>query len=702
MSETLPISPLWVANALAYGSVLAHGIRLVPAFALAALVWNIARGDTPQDILVGTGAFLIVMLFVAGFSTWLEQHIDQDRARRLLRVPIIALFSASLFTLLGVWQFTEGAPSIELMTGLWLSEVTSVLLFTPLARQWHSQGRSLLTFRPSTHVGQMALATWIIGAVLTLIMLWLFSASEQIPQRWVPYAALCVPILAVYLLPTGLSRLLVPIFMLAWTGVHLYLFTNVPSGFDDLAMLNSQMVIFTAALIGFIAIEAVHSHEITNRQLKTARLHDGLTGLYNDLGLTARIRHHPAAEQCAMIGIQIPDVDDLATLTGVDEVHQLEQRIADTLRYCIPASEGLGARLQPGLFAVLMISKQGPTPLTLTRRLQHALHQSLQLSSARLNMRIALIDHLTPDDFRHLTSLLLISCQRTSQPDHAGFYHHQAPASELIDQHRDTLNWASRLRNALAGDTCDGQFTLFVQPILEYKHPDRHRAEILIRWQRSDGSLDQADAFLGIAETFGLMHQLDEWVLNHALAKLASHPGGQQVAMIAINLSGHSMASTHLPDIIATILAKHAWPPQQLCLEITETSNIGDTQVAQRNIEALQSLGVSLAIDDFGTGLATFDYLKHYAVEEIKIDGNFIRDIATSGLDREIVRSTCALANYLNVRVVAEFVETQAQIEILVGLGVDFLQGFGIARPIPLDDYLDRLVEGAMVTSPPE
>ncbi|MDR5905749.1 hypothetical protein [Franzmannia qiaohouensis] len=103
MSEMLPISPLWMANALAYGSVLVHGIRLVPAFALAALIWNIARGDALLGIVVGTAAFVIVMLFVAGFSAWLERHIDQDRARRLLRVPIIALFSALLFTLLGAW-----------------------------------------------------------------------------------------------------------------------------------------------------------------------------------------------------------------------------------------------------------------------------------------------------------------------------------------------------------------------------------------------------------------------------------------------------------------------------------------------------------------------------------------------------------------------------------------------------------------------
>ena len=698
MSEMLPISPLWMANALAYGSVLVHGIRLVPAFALAALIWNIARGDALLGIAVGTAAFVIVMLFVAGFSAWLERHIDQDRARRLLRVPIIALFSALLFTLLGAWQFARGTPSIELMTGLWLSEVTSVLLFTPLACQWHRQGSGLFKRLPDAPLAGLGLGIWSVIAVLVVMALWQFGASDQIPQRWVPYAALCTPILAIYLLPTGLSRMVVPVFMLAWTAIHLHLYTDPAAGFDDVAMLNSQMIIFTAALVGFIAIEAVHAHETTNRKLEAARLHDGLTGLYNDLGLNHHMRHHLAAEQYALIGIQIPDIDDLATLTGVDEVHRLEQGIANILRGCIAASEGLGARLQPGLFAVLMVSRHVQAPLILSR-LQHALRHSEHVSAARLNMRIALIDTLTPGDRRHLTSLLLISCQRAGHHDQAGFYHHQASAFELIEQHHEALNWARRLRHALAGDKSHGHFTLFAQPILEHKHPGEHRAEILIRWQRPDGSLCGADTFLRVAETFGLMPQLDEWVINHALGKLANHPGGQQLTMVSINLSGHSLASPGLPEIVDNALALHGWAPQELCLEITETCDIRDTQAAQRNIDAIQARGVSLAIDDFGTGLATFDYLKHYAVEEIKIDGSFIRDVATSGLDQEIVRSTCALANYLNVRVVAEFVENQAQIDILAGLGVDFLQGFGIAHPMPLDDYLEHLVEGVTVTS---
>ena len=118
---------------------------------------------------------------------------------------------------------------------------------------------------------------------------------------------------------------------------------------------------------------------------------------------------------------------------------------------------------------------------------------------------------------------------------------------------------------------------------------------------------------------------------------------------------------------------------------------IRDTTRAQRSLAALHKLGVAIAIDDFGTGRATFSYLQHYPVDELKIDGSFVRRLAESSFDREVVKATRALADHLDCRVVAEFVETTAQAELLEKLGVHFHQGYGIARPIPLSEYLDAL-----------
>ncbi|WP_176761415.1 EAL domain-containing protein [Billgrantia gudaonensis] len=695
MSANMPISPLWLANSLAYGTILAIGLKPVPYFAAAALSWNLARGDAPLDIVVGTGTFLLLMLFVAGFSRWLERHVERDQARRLLRVPIIAILSASLFTLLGVWQFASGLPAPELAIGLWLSEATSVLLFTPLARQWLLHGiRSWVP--PSGESRSLRpLLAWCLLAIVVLVAIAEIPALPRAFSDWLLYLGLVLPILAVYLLPVGLPRLVVPLFVLAWTTVHLELFTDAKGVLDETAMLQGQMVLFTAALIGFLSIEAVHSYHRANRRLEQASRRDGLTGLYNDLGMTERLAHKATDERYALIGIQVPDIDDLATLTGLDEVHALERDIADTLRATVPVRQGLGARLQPGLFALLV--PHGEARAELIEALRQAFQRSERggsLANARLGLRMALVERVENADARHLTSILLMACTRAGQQENERFYRHHGAPDHLIEAHRETLRWAGRLRDALAGDTRNGGFELFVQPILDRQQPKLARAEVLLRWRQPNGELLGAGAFLPVAENFGLMPRVDAWVVSNALAEVSTHPGGERLTELAINLSGDSLASAGLVSALSQYLTQYGWPAERLCLEITESMVIHDVQVARENVRALHALGARLAIDDFGTGQASFAYLQDYPVQELKIDGRFIQHIATPGFDREVVRATCAIAEYLGARVVAEFVETPVQVEALYQLGVHCLQGFGIAHPIPLMAYLEGVQAG--------
>ena len=190
------------------------------------------------------------------------------------------------------------------------------------------------------------------------------------------------------------------------------------------------------------------------------------------------------------------------------------------------------------------------------------------------------------------------------------------------------------------------------------------------------------------------MPKIDRWVLDHALAAVDSQAAGLHLTEIAINLSGDSLAGDWLPSRIETLLDAHHWPAERLCLEITETMLIRDTARAQRNLAALHELGVAIAIDDFGTGRATFSYLQHYPVDQLKIDGSFVRRLAESSFDREVIKTTRALADHLGCRVVAEFVETPRQVELLEELGVHFHQGYGVAEPMPLSDYLASLPSG--------
>ena len=699
VADYLPISLLWIANALAYGAVLTLGWRLIPAFTLAALTWNIARGDPLADILIGTGTFLGVMLFILAFSRLLNRQVRHDQARRLLRVPIIALASATVFTSLGVWQFTDRLPDSALTMGLWLSEATSVLLFTPLVQQVLTQGFphpiQNRHFRPVTGV----IAAWTLSAFLVLAALLLTRHANGLAQSWLPYAALTIPILAVYLLPTSVTRFAVAAFILVWVAVHYQVF-DMGSGLVNVqALLNGQMIIFTATLIAFLAIESVRSLERANRRLQAARLRDGLTNLHNDLGLLRRLRErvvHPNHPQQALIGVQVPDIDDLYTLVGQEGAVGLEQRIGDILKGTSKESEALAARLQPGLFGMLVPNaKADPETAPATARSLHSAlrtaEQEGQLPTARLGVRVALIDQVGRDDLPHLTPALLMACKHAGAEGQDGFYRHSGQPVELIEDHRVTLAWARRLREALACNTDEGGFVLFAQPIVDPKRRDNHRFEVLLRWQEPDGCIQSPARFMGIAEDFGLMPRVDRWVLTHALAQVTTHPARDNVTAVAINLSGESLAADWLPETVASLLQRHDWPAHRLCLEITETMIIEDAQAAYRNVQALHALGVKLAIDDFGTGRATFAYLQEYPVDELKIDGRFIRNVTESRFDQEVVRSTRALGDHLGSKLVAEFVETDEQIELLQELGVHYLQGFGLARPMPLEECLAEL-----------
>lgn len=424
-----------------------------------------------------------------------------------------------------------------------------------------------------------------------------------------------------------------------------------------------------------------------------------MTDLYNDLGLTRRLRELTSPGQrhrhLALIGVQIPDVDDLSALIGLDEVHRVERLIADTLREIGNGTELPAGRLQPGLFA-LLVPEHGRTDqaAAIAARLRSAVdgaERDGQLPTARQGVRLAVLEDVVASDHQHLTTVLLMACQKNAERDDGPFHHHREPAFHLIEDHRRTLEWARNLREALAGDTSAGGFELFAQPIMDRHDTNAHRIEVLLRWRTAEGRLEAPGSFLEIAERFGLMPKIDRWVLDHALSAIDSESAGRHLAEISINLSGDSLAGGWLPSRIRDLLSTHHWPAERLCLEITETMLIRDAVRAQRNLVALHEMGVSIAIDDFGTGRATFSYLQRYPVDELKIDGSFVRRLAESSFDREVIKTTCALADHLGCRVAAEFVETQEQTELLEALGVHFHQGYGVAKPMPLTDYLAGL-----------
>jgi EAL domain-containing protein (putative c-di-GMP-specific phosphodiesterase class I) len=186
--------------------------------------------------------------------------------------------------------------------------------------------------------------------------------------------------------------------------------------------------------------------------------------------------------------------------------------------------------------------------------------------------------------------------------------------------------------------------------------------------------------FIQLAEKNGRILDIDHWVLREALRRLADNPA---IPPVAVNLSGRSLSEPTLPHFIGEALRESGVAPGRLIIEITETAAVSDLHDAQRMIDSLRQLGCGVCLDDFGVGFASFAYLKHLAVDTIKIDGIFIRDLPNDPDNQVFVQAMVSVALGLGKSVVAEYVEDGPTLALLRQFGVDLVQGYHLDHPSP-------------------
>jgi diguanylate cyclase (GGDEF)-like protein len=254
-------------------------------------------------------------------------------------------------------------------------------------------------------------------------------------------------------------------------------------------------------------------------------------------------------------------------------------------------------------------------------------------------------------------------------------------AETLGEQVRDA-RWVERLGRALDED----RFVLFGQHVVPLRSgAGRTTVEVLLRLAEPGAPLLAPGAFMPAAERFQLMPRIDRWVITRALDWMRDHAFDGDVQRVAVNLSGQSVADAAFRRWLVDLLDRT--PPAmrgRLTLEITETVAIRRLEEAQSLMHELRSRGVRIALDDFGAGSSTFSYLKHLPVDDLKIDGQFVRQLRHDALDQAAVRSFVAVARAVGLGTVAEFVEDEQTLAMLAEIGVDFVQGYAIHRPAPL------------------
>ena len=206
----------------------------------------------------------------------------------------------------------------------------------------------------------------------------------------------------------------------------------------------------------------------------------------------------------------------------------------------------------------------------------------------------------------------------------------------------------------------------------------------MLRLRDEDGSLVHPIEFIPPAERYNMMPAIDRWVLKQALGTVLGKGQVGANASIAINLSATTLADAGFLEFVLAELAALDLHPGALCFEITETAALASLTSVVYFMRELKARGVSFALDDFGAGLSSFAYLKTLPVDYLKIDGQFIENIVADPIDRSMVEAICRVARAAGIRTIAERVETEAVLEVLTEIGVDYVQGFLIARPAPL------------------
>lgn len=254
---------------------------------------------------------------------------------------------------------------------------------------------------------------------------------------------------------------------------------------------------------------------------------------------------------------------------------------------------------------------------------------------------------------------------------------------------------ADELRQGIASD----QLRLHYQPIVELASGRVAGVEALVRWQHPVRGLLLPQAFIGLAEHTELIRPLGAWVLHEACrmaVAMQDRPDGPMT--VAVNLSGRQLSDRGLLGTVQAALQTAGCSADRLVFEVTETALVTDMAAAVDSLREMQALGAGVAIDDFGTGYAPLTYLKQLAADNLKIDRSFVQGLGSDPYDTAIVASLISLAHNLNVRCIAEGVETVEQLALLQELGCDFAQGFLFSRPLDpasLDGWLDRHLPAA-------
>ena len=436
-------------------------------------------------------------------------------------------------------------------------------------------------------------------------------------------------------------------------------------------------------------------HDVSEQRRLSAEVsyratRDSLTGLINRAEFDLRLnRAFSSARQSvrehALMYIDLDQFKLVNDACGHAAGDTLLKDVAQLLLHVVRSRDTL-ARVGGDEFAILMEDCTAPQ----ARRVAQAICDQLEIYRFLYEghrFRIGASIGLVPLDARWPSVDAVMQAADTAcytaKEGGRNRVHEWFDSDELIHARHDDMQWASRLSQALD----EGRLVLYAQRIEKMVAPAEAglHLEILLRLVDDAGQVVPPGAFIPAAERYNQITRLDRWVLQNALNWLMRQADG--VAMVSVNLSGHSMVDRKFQDFALGKIRDLGPLAGKLCLEVTETAAINNLNAGKAFLSAVRQLGALVALDDFGAGASFFGYLKHLPVDFLKIDGQFVKEILSCPLDRAAVACFQEVASLCGISTIAEFVESQAVLDELSVIGVHYAQGYHLHRPEPLTAF---------------
>lgn len=442
-------------------------------------------------------------------------------------------------------------------------------------------------------------------------------------------------------------------------------------------------------LVRFIGLQTDISDRIrTEEHILHSALHDTLTDLPNRTLFSDRLKQaliYDKGQPDARFSVFLLDIDRFKLIND-----SLGHRVGDELLIAISKrlmmsleDDDTLARLGGDEFAILVHNRDSSlNAIHVANQIYESLEKPFRIGehdvfvSASIGITLSLMNYENPEDIIRDADTAMYRAKAQGRSQYAIF------DTSMHDRIVTIQQIETDLRRAIAQD----ELRVYYQPIISIATAQLVGFEALMRWQHPSRGLVSPDQFIPVAEETGLIIPMGEWILRQACQQINTWinlGSGTQNLQVNVNLASRQVCQAGFVPLVEGILNECQLDPKHLKLEITESTIMDDVNVAKRTLEKLQALGIAIAIDDFGTGYSSLGYLQRFPINTLKIDRTFTSKMDTHESDLNMVGVMVLLAHNLKMNVVAEGVETEAQVQILKEMGCEYGQGYFYSRPMP-------------------